>query len=69
MTDPMHGIAGGLSNGLAVTNDNWKTSKQIPTPIDQHKFKILRSSARNDVSKLLILDNTVIINQNDYIYY
>lgn len=69
MVDENNGIAGGLSNGLAITTDNWKTTKQIPTPIDQNKFKILPNSARNRIDKIRIIDSLILISQNDYIYY
>lgn len=69
MVDSLNGIAGGLSNGLAITKDNWNTSKQIETPIDQGRFKILNPSARNRIDEVIIVDSIVLINQNDYIFY
>jgi len=69
MTDSLNGIAGGLSNGLAITRDNWQTAKQIPSPLDQNKFRIIENSARNDISKVQILDSIILINQNNHIYY
>jgi hypothetical protein len=69
MSDSLNGIAGGLHNGLALTNDNWRTTRQIPTPLDQHKFRISQGSARNRVDKVQIIDSLILINQNDHIYY
>lgn len=69
MVDSQNGIAGGLSNGLAITKDNWNTSKQIETPIDQGKFKILNPSARDRIDEIAIVDSIILINQNDYIFY
>ncbi|MFT5780602.1 MAG: hypothetical protein ACI837_003565, partial [Crocinitomicaceae bacterium] len=69
MIDSVHGIAGGLSNGLAITSDNWNSSTQVKSPIDQNKFKILKVSARGRVSKIAIIDSLILINQNDYIFY
>lgn len=69
MVDSLTGIAGGLSNGLAITEDNWNTSKQIETPIDQSKFKILNPSARDRIDDIAIVDSIILINQNDYIFY
>jgi len=69
MIDSVNGIAGGLSNGLAITKDNWATAKQIPSPLDQGKFKILKNSARNRIDKVEILDSIIMINQNDHIYF
>ncbi|WP_369992905.1 WD40/YVTN/BNR-like repeat-containing protein [Winogradskyella sp.] len=69
MADSLNGIAGGLSNGLAITKDNWSTSKQIETPIDQGKFKILNPSARDRIDEIALVDSIILINQNDYIFY
>ncbi|WP_153799501.1 WD40/YVTN/BNR-like repeat-containing protein [Foetidibacter luteolus] len=69
MTDSLNGIAGGLHNGLAITNDNWQTTKQIPSPLDQNKFSITKNSARNRIDKVQIVDSTILIDQNDHIYY
>lgn len=69
MVDSQYGIAGGLHNGLATTKDNWNTSKQIETPIDQGKFKILNPSARDRIDDIAIIDSIILINQNDYIFY
>jgi hypothetical protein len=69
MTDSLNGIAGGLHNGLAITNDNWKTSKQIPSPLDQKKFSITKNSSRNRIDKVRLIDSMILINQNEHIYY
>jgi len=69
MVDSLNGIAGGLSNGLAITKDNWKTTQQIESPIDQRKFKILEQSSRNRIDEIAIVDSVILINQNDYIFY
>lgn len=69
MTDSLNGIAGGLHNGLAITNDNWQSTKQIPSPLDQNKFRITKNSARNRIDKVQIIDSLILINQNDHIYY
>ncbi|MBK8787543.1 MAG: hypothetical protein IPN43_13865 [Chitinophagaceae bacterium] len=69
MIDSVYGIAGGLSNGLAITNDNWQTAKQLPTPLDQNKFSISKNSSRNRIDKVQIVDSIILINQNEHIYY
>lgn len=69
MVDSLFGVAGGLSNGLAITHDNWNSSIQIETPIDQKKFQILKESARNRIDNIAIIDSLILINQNDYIFY
>lgn len=69
MVDSLNGIAGGLKNGLAITNDNWQTAQQIPSPLDQNKFSITEHSARNNVSKVQILDSIIVVDQNNHIYY
>lgn len=69
MSDSLNGIAGGLHNGLALTNDNWHTTRQIPTPLSQQKFRITNNSARDRVDKVQVIDSLILINQNDHIYY
>ena len=69
MTDSLHGIAGGLHNGLAITGDNWQTTKQIPTPLDQNKFSVTDNSSRDRIKKVQVLGSLLLINQNDHIYY
>ena len=69
MLDSLYGISGGLSNGLAITRDNWNTSVQIESPIDQKKFQIGKQSARDRIDKIAIVDSLILINQNDYVFY
>ncbi|MEP7236514.1 MAG: hypothetical protein ABI685_01570 [Ferruginibacter sp.] len=69
MIDSLNGIAGALHNRLAITNDNWKTAKQIPSPLDQNKFSITKSSARDRIDKVQIIDSIILIEQNEHIYY
>jgi hypothetical protein len=69
MVNSKFGIAGGLHNGLALTLDNWNSVKQIPTPLDQKKFKILPNSSRDKIERVGIVDSVVIINQNDHVYF
>lgn len=69
MADSSNGIAGGLSNGFALTTNNWQTTQQIPSPLDQSKFTIIKNSARNRIDKIAILDSLILINQNDHIYF
>ncbi|MDL2251232.1 glycoside hydrolase [Odoribacter sp. OttesenSCG-928-J03] len=69
MVNDSLGIAGGLSNGLAITYDNWETTTQLQTPIDQNKFRILQSSARDRIDKIAMIDSLILINQNEYFYY
>ena len=69
MVDSLYGIAGGLHNGLAITTDNWSTTTQLTTPLDQDKFTITKNSSRNRVDKIAIFDSLVLINQNDHIYF
>ena len=69
MLDSLNGITGGLDNGLATTNNNWKTTNQIPSPLDQNKFTITKNSARSRIDKVEIIDSIILINQNEHIYY
>ncbi len=69
MTDSINGVVGGLNNGLAITNDNWQTTQQIPSPLNQNKFTITENSSRNRVEKIIIFDSLVLISQSDHIYF
>lgn len=69
MLDSLNGIAGSLDNGLATTNDNWITTKQIPSPLDQGRFTITENSARSRIDKVQIIDSVMLINQNEHIYF
>lgn len=69
MVNSKFGIAGGLHNGLALTRDNWNSAKQIPTPLDQKKFRILSNSSRDKIERSAIIDSIILINQNEHIYF
>jgi hypothetical protein len=69
MKDSLNGISGGLHNGIAITNDNWKTTKQIPSPLDQKKYSIIENSSRDRIEKVQILDSIILINQNEHFYF
>jgi len=69
MVDSVVGIAGGLNNGLAMTNDNWKTTGQIPSPLDQKRFQITKGSARDRINKVAMADSLLLIDQNEHIYF
>ena len=62
------GDVGGHKNGLAITYDNWKTTTQIPTPLEQGKYKIIKNSSRDRVENIALLDSIILIDQNNYIY-
>ena len=62
------GIVGGRSNGLAITYDNWNTTTQIPTPLEQGLYKTPKNSSRDRVEKIALLESIILINQNDNIY-
>jgi hypothetical protein len=69
MVNSEFGIAGGLHNGVAITQNNWQTTQLIPSPLDQNKFKITKNSARDRIERVAILDSIFLINQNEHIYF
>jgi hypothetical protein len=69
MADSLKGIAGGLENGLAFTLDNWKTTVQLPTPLDQHTYTITQGSSRGRVHKVQLIDSLLLIEQSEHIYF
>lgn len=69
MIDSLCGIAGGLDNGLAITFDNWQTTRQIPSPLDQNKYNVTKDSPNRRIDKIQIIDSIILIDQNRHIFY
>lgn len=71
MTDPMRGFAGGESNELFYTTDNWKSIKNIPTPLDQNKYKVCNYeySSGASIMKVIQWKNYLVVKQNKYTFY
>lgn len=69
MIHSLHGIAGGRDNGLAITFDNWQTTRQIPSPLDQNKYNVTKDFVDDKINKVQIIDSILLINQNRHIFY
>ncbi|MDC8003956.1 hypothetical protein POV27_07820 [Aureisphaera galaxeae] len=69
MKDSISGIAGGLSGGLAITENNWKTTEQIETPLMQRKYESTKEAAGIRIENLLWLEDIILVNQADRIFY
>ncbi len=65
--DEQTGLFGSFWNVLYKTRDNCKSWEKLPTPLDQKKYE--RSQARPEISKIRIVGDYYIINQQGKIYY
>ena len=63
------GIAGALFNALYVTSDNWSSFKKITTPFTQNKYNANLGDSYQDINKVCIWENYLVVNQYGYIYY
>lgn len=64
----IEGIAG-QHNEILVTTDNWATSRSIPTPFDQEKYKGSREDMVRAVSQVFIWGDYYVIVQGSNIFY
>jgi len=71
MIDSMKGVVAGESNELLYTTDNCKTFTNIPTPLDQGKYEIIKSgySRGEAISKVILWKNLFILKQNKHTFY
>ena len=63
------GIAGALFNAIYVTTDNWTTYKKIRTPFTQNKYNTNLGDSYQDINKVCLWKNYLVVNQYGYIYY
>ncbi len=70
MMDNQHGIIGSDHNEILITENNWKSSKKIPTPYDQNLFNIkTKGNAEYRFLKTQLWNNYIVVNQNGSIFY
>lgn len=73
MIDAQNGIIGSDDNEILITTNNWKTSKNIPTPFDQkqninnQRIKSINPDKR--ISKIQIWNNYIVLKQDEEIFY
>lgn len=69
MLDSLNGVAGGLSGKLAITMDNWKTTKQIPTPLNQKKYTTSNKWVEDRIDQIQMSDSILLINQSSHVFF
>ncbi|NLL27444.1 MAG: hypothetical protein GX259_01490 [Bacteroidales bacterium] len=71
MIDSESGFAGGESNELFYTTDNWKSVTTILTPFDQNKYKVRNYgySRGESINKIIQWKNYLVIRQSNNIFY
>lgn len=71
MCDSQNGIASSDANEILITSNNWKTSKNIQTPLDQKKYNEVDEWGYIDsrISKIVIWNNHIVVNQNGHFFY
>lgn len=69
MADAFRGIVGSGDNEIFITEDNWHTSKKIPTPIDQKKVEASERDNQPRLDKVLIWGPYLIAKQCDKVFY
>lgn len=70
MTDSQNGIASSDYNEILITTNNWKTSRSIPTPLDQNKYQKEETGYSDErISKIQLWNNYIVLNQHGRVYY
>ncbi|MEO1450081.1 MAG: hypothetical protein AAFV07_11170, partial [Bacteroidota bacterium] len=69
MADAEFGVAGALYNQINLTEDNWQSSKKIPTPLDQNKYTPENKRHNNRINKIRIWGDYLVVKQHDIIFY
>gem|GEM_PF-1489050 len=69
MLDGGVGVIGALHNNIDMTSNNWKTRRRIQTPMDQKKYKRLKSYSDDRIEKVLLWKDLIVANQNGHIFY
>lgn len=69
MADSFRGIIGSDENEILITENNWRTARSIPTPLDQKKLVYSKRSPRPEVSKVLIWGPYLIVKQRWKVFY
>ena len=70
MTDSKNGIVSSDHNEILTTANNWKTTKSIPTPLDQNKYQKNETGYSDErISKIQIWNNYIVLNQHGRVFY
>jgi len=63
------GVIGSLWDMIAVTNDNCKNWKIIPTPLDQKKYNKTNSQSRPEINNVALYKDYIFCTQEDLVFY
>ena len=69
MADAFRGIVGSEANEILITEDNWHTARNIPTPLDQKKVEASEREDQPRVDKVLIWGPYLIAKQCGKFFY
>lgn len=69
MEDAFRGIVGSSANEILLTENNWQTAKNIPTPLDQKKVVATERTPNPNVSKVFIWGPYLIAEQWGRVFY
>ena len=69
MADAFRGIVGSEANEILITEDNWHTTRNIPTPLDQKKMEASERENQSRVDKVLIWGPYLIAKQCGRFFY
>lgn len=69
MADAFRGIVGSEANEILITEDNWHTARNIPTPLDQKKVEASEREDQPRVDKVLIWGPYLIAKQCGKSFY
>ena len=69
MADAFRGIVGSDANEILITEDNWHTASNIPTPLDQKKMEASERENQPRVDKVLIWGPYLIAKQCGKFFY
>lgn len=63
------GLIGSLWNALALTMDNGTTWKELPTPLDQRKYKKTNVGSRPEITQVGIWGGYLVVAQENLVFY
>ena len=69
MADAFHGIIGSDENEILITENNWRTARSIPTPLDQKKVVASELDNRPRINKVLMWGSYLIAEQCGKAFY
>ncbi|MGD1848679.1 MAG: WD40/YVTN/BNR-like repeat-containing protein, partial [Salibacteraceae bacterium] len=67
--DGQVGFASGYVNHLYTTDNNWKTCRNLPTPLDQLQKKVGSKKNRLAIEQVLLWNNQLLVLQNGNLYH